>query len=147
MKSTLVLFLSFLFLNSYSQEMVLTTEDEIVYKNVEKKPEFLGYIDSVSGESFTFGQQGLLSFLLHKIQSNVLDSEKDFGSKIVVSFIVKNDGYIKDILVLKGIQQEFDEQVVRVLKIMEIKKLWKPGNKNGKSVNTLYTLPITIHFK
>jgi protein TonB len=59
--------------------------------------------------------------------------------RIVVTFVVNEDGKLSDFKVLKG--KEMEKEVLRVMRKMPT---WKPGRQNGKPVKIWYTLPIII---
>jgi protein TonB len=70
------------------------------------------------------------SAMVHKIEG-----------RVIVKFIVNEDGNITDTRVEKGVSKELDEEAIRVVKNMP---QWKPGIQNGKPVKVYYTLPIVF---
>jgi hypothetical protein len=58
---------------------------------------------------------------------------------VIVSFVVRAEGSISDIKVEKGLCELCDKSVVKAVKMMN---LWRPGRKNGLSVNSRLCLPI-----
>jgi len=61
--------------------------------------------------------------------------------RVLVQFVVNEDGSISDAKVLKGIGYGCDEEALRVLKMMPP---WKPGKQNGKPVKVYFTQPISF---
>ncbi|OXA77503.1 hypothetical protein B0A65_15705 [Flavobacterium frigidimaris] len=61
--------------------------------------------------------------------------------KIYTTFIVEQDGALTDIKILKDAGYETGAEAIRVLKKCP---RWIPGEKNGKKVRVLYSLPITL---
>lgn len=61
--------------------------------------------------------------------------------KIVVSFIVNEDGNLNDIKVKKSVYSDLDKEAVRVVKSMP---KWIPAKKNGKVVKSHATVPFTF---
>lgn len=62
--------------------------------------------------------------------------------KVFLSFVVRANGDITDIKVLKGMGFGTDEEAIRVVSAMP---KWKPGqNSDGEAVNVKYNLPITF---
>jgi TonB family protein len=59
--------------------------------------------------------------------------------RVVVKFIVTEDGSVTDITISKGVSKEIDEEALRVMRMMP---KWKPGRQNGKPVKVYFTLPI-----
>lgn len=60
---------------------------------------------------------------------------------VVLTFIVKEDGTISDVEILRGIGSGCDEESKRVV---EISPKWTPGKIDGKAVNTRMRLPINF---
>lgn len=60
---------------------------------------------------------------------------------VVLTFIVKEDGSVSDVEILRGIGAGCDEEGKRVV---EISPKWTPGKIAGKAVNTRMTLPINF---
>jgi hypothetical protein len=61
--------------------------------------------------------------------------------KVFVTFIIQKDGSIDDVKVLRDIGYGTGQEAVRVLKNSPN---WSPGEKNGKKVRVLYSLPIQL---
>ena len=61
--------------------------------------------------------------------------------RVIVRFIVTEDGSISDVTVIRGIGGGCDEEAARVIKAMP---KWKPGKMTGKPVKVYYTQPITF---
>ena len=59
--------------------------------------------------------------------------------RVFVSFIVTNQGLIKDVNVLKGLGYGTDEEAVRLVQTMPA---WTPGRQAGRFVNVKYYLGI-----
>ena len=56
-----------------------------------------------------------------------------------MTFIVRSDGAITDVKILRGIGGGCDEEAVRVIKMMP---KWNPGMDKGKAVDVQFNLPI-----
>lgn len=61
--------------------------------------------------------------------------------RVVVKFIVNEDGYISGCGIKKSLTKECDSEALRVIRIMPV---WKPGLQNGKPVKVAFTLPIAF---
>ena len=59
--------------------------------------------------------------------------------RVVVKFVVNEDGSVSDVAILKGIGGGCDEEAARVVSQMP---RWKPGKQNGTAVKVYFTLPI-----
>ncbi len=65
--------------------------------------------------------------------------QKGIIGRVIVRFIVYEDGSINDVMILKGVHPLIDEAALQI--ISEMPK-WKPGKSNGKPVKTYYNQPI-----
>jgi periplasmic protein TonB len=109
------------------------TEDEI-YSFVEEMPEFPG------------GQDSLNSYLRRNIKYPQFEKEQGKQGTVYMSFVVRKDGSITDVKVLKEVPGApgFTKEAARVINAMPI---WKPGKMNGRPVNTNLTIPIKFSLK
>ena len=67
------------------------------------------------------------------------DTESDVQGRVFVSFMVERDGSLSDIKVVRGLDPAFDEEALRVVKMMP---KWSPGATDGKISVMRYTIPI-----
>ncbi|WP_330442655.1 M56 family metallopeptidase [Flavobacterium sp. C4GT6] len=63
--------------------------------------------------------------------------------KIYISFVIEKDGSMTNIKVLRDPGYGAGEEAVRVLK--SVPEKWIPGEMDGKTVRSSYTLPITLN--
>ncbi|MCB0696102.1 MAG: energy transducer TonB [Chitinophagaceae bacterium] len=101
--------------------------EPVIY--AEQMPEFKGDIYSYLGRSVHYPQQA--------IQANI-------EGKVLIQFVVNEDGAISRTKVLRGIGGGCDEEALRVVSAMPA---WKPGKQNGKAVKVFFTLPITFRLQ
>lgn len=62
--------------------------------------------------------------------------------KVVVSFVINEDGSIGDFKIIEDLGYGTAEELIRVLKTTGNK--WSPGMQDGKPVKTTYSLPLDI---
>ena len=67
------------------------------------------------------------------------DTESDVQGRVIVSFLVERDGSLSDIKVVRGLDPAFDEEALRVVKMMP---KWSPGATDGKISVMRYTIPV-----
>lgn len=101
--------------------------DEEVFTVVEKHPEFTG------------GMRALGEYLSANIHYPEAARASRVEGKVFVNFIVRKDGRITDVNVLKGLGFGCDEEAVRVISSMPN---WRPGTQSGRPVNVKYNLPV-----
>ena len=114
--------------NGRSADQVV--EDEEVFQNVDKKPEFPG------------GQSALDRFIKNHLRHPVSVREGDLNGRVVCEFVVNKDGSVSDIEVVRSNYPTMNDEVVRMLQEMP---RWEPGELNGESVRVRYTLPVQFH--
>ena len=108
--------------NSYIQGKI---DREFVFKFADTMPEFVG------------GKDSLLSFLRKNIKY-----PKTIGSykgTVYCQFIIEKDGSISNIEIIKGLEENFDNESIRVIQLMPN---WNPGIHLGKAVSCKMVLPI-----
>ncbi len=58
---------------------------------------------------------------------------------MVCQFIINKDGSVVDIVILRGVNDELNNEALRVIKAMP---KWIPAEKDNKKVRVRFTLPI-----
>lgn len=108
--------------------------DDEIFMFVEEMPEFPG------------GQDSLNSYLRRNIKYPQLEKEQGKQGTVYMSFVVRKDGSITDVKVMKEVPGApgFTKEAARVINAMPI---WKPGKMNGRAVNTQITIPIKFTLK
>lgn len=74
------------------------------------------------------------------------EAARDAGveGRVVVCFIVNEDGKISDARIVKGIGGGCDEEALRVVNAMPA---WKAGKQNGRPVKVYFNLPIVFQLQ
>ena len=93
---------------------------------VEQMPQFIGDMNGYISNHIHYPAQA---------------SSDGTTGKVIVEFVVNEDGSVSNVKVLRGIGGGCDEEAVRVVSGMPV---WKPGKQNGKPVKVLFRLPITF---
>ncbi|WP_052695601.1 energy transducer TonB [Hymenobacter sp. AT01-02] len=91
--------------------------------------------------SFTGGAPALLKFLRAKQQYPLEAQQLNISGKVLVSFVVDEEGRLRDPQVVRGLGAGLDEEALRLVRIMP---WWVPGRINGRPVRVAYTLPIVF---
>jgi protein TonB len=102
-------------------------EEKILYKS-EVMPEFPG------------GEPALQRFLLGNIKTPS-DAEPGTKLRVLMRFVVDKDGNVSGVEVQQSSGNDFDREVMRVVKKMPH---WKPGIQNGKNVAVYFNLPVVL---
>lgn len=103
--------------------------DERVYESVDQAPEYPG------------GMQALMAFIRKNVVYPPFSRAFGVQGKVVVSFVVNEDGSTTDFSVLRGVDEELDGEALRVLKSMP---KWKPGKQNGEPVKVKFAVPVNF---
>ncbi len=103
--------------------------EEVIFTIVEQMPEFPG------------GQEKMLDFLSENLKYPDSAKESGIQGTVYISFVVRKDGRISEVKVLRSIGGGCDEEAVRVVKKMP---RWKPATQRGKKVDVLFNLPIVF---
>jgi periplasmic protein TonB len=80
-------------------------------------------------------------YLANNIRYPEMARESGTKGKVVIRFVVNEDGSVSNLTVLKSIGSGCEEEAMRVIKSMP---KWKPGKQNGKAVKVYFTLPINF---
>jgi TonB family protein len=112
-----------------AQKRTVWGHNELIFESVDENPEFPG------------GVKELFAFISSNLKYPLEAQKNDISGKVFIKFIVRKDGSISDLKVLKGLGFGCDEETVRVLS--QLPK-WKPGKQNGEPVNVMFTMPVNF---
>lgn len=101
------------------------------YNIVDNMPEFKG------------GETKMMEFIRDNYKIPALDRAYNLQGKIIVSFIVDEDGSVNDVQIRQGVSYGLDMEAIRVIKLLK----FKGGLHEGKPVKVNYTLPIMIQYQ
>lgn len=104
-------------------------EEQTIFQVVEVMPEFPG------------GMAECLKYLGKNIKYPTIAQENGVQGRVIVQFVVNQDGSIVDPVVVRSVDPYLDKEALRV--IMTMPK-WKPGMQRGKAVRVKYTVPVTF---
>lgn len=121
---------SYDYLNENAQNVRPVPKEEI--KELDEMPEFPG------------GETALKQY----IASNTIypETEKESGihGRAYVTFKITKEGKVTDARIARGLHPPMDKEAVRVVSSMPD---WKTGKKDGKPVDTNYTVPVEFILK
>lgn len=95
---------------------------------------------------FPGGMNALMQWLITNIRFPESQRNVDTGKKnrVVVSFTIDTNGKVKNPEILKGVNEAFNSEALRVVNSMPD---WTPATVNGKPTESTYTLPINFSIK
>ena len=69
----------------------------------------------------------------------VYPCEQGISGRIIVSFVINENGQVTDPEVLRHVDKDLDKEAIRIIKSMP---RWIPGEHKGKKVKVRLTLPV-----
>lgn len=115
--------------SSEPSESSVQKDEEKVFTTAEKAPQFKG------------GDVNMYKFITQNMKYPEQAVKDNIQGRVVVQFVVKTDGTIGDVKVIRGVHELLDAEAVRVVKTMTD---WIPGTLDGKPVNVWYAMPLTF---
>ena len=116
------------------QEHKVVVEDTKpqIFNHVEVMPQFPG------------GDAALMKWLQDNMTYPTIAAEQGIQGRVTLRFVVKPDGTIDDVNVVKGLDPSCDKEAMRVVKKMP---KWIPGKQNGNPVYVYYSLPVVFRLQ
>ena len=112
------------------QKPVEKVDSDGVYLMPDQLPEFPG------------GIQAMMKFLSTNIKYPVEAQKKGISGRVIVQFVIMEDGILDQAKVIRGVDPLLDEEALRVVKSMP---KWKPGMDRGEAVKVRFTAPIMFN--
>lgn len=91
--------------------------------------------------SFPGGEKALMQYIKDNTYYPEEMCEGAAQGRVMVGFVINEDGSISDVKVLRSLTPELDEVAVKIVNGMP---KWNPGKQNGKAVKTKYTVPVSF---
>ncbi len=104
-----------------------TTNDNVIFYVVEQPAEFPG------------GNRKLMEFITKNLTYPPAAKNMGVEGKVFVKFIVDKDGSISNIEIVKGVNEDLDNEAIRLVKKFP---KWSPGMQNGKAVKSQFVFPL-----
>jgi periplasmic protein TonB len=101
--------------------------EEIAFFEYEKLPEFPG------------GNDQLMLYIAKNFKYPSEARKKDISGRMLISFVVNEDGTISDVFPIKKVHPLLDDEAMRVVKSMP---QWIPGSQDGVPVKVRFSIPI-----
>ena len=114
-----------------------TPTDTTIYEVVEKMPEYPGGIDKLM-EYIRTSTDNYWKKIYPKGKP-VYPCEQGISGRIIVSFVINENGQVTDPEVLRRVDKDLDKEAIRIIKSMP---RWIPGEHKGKKVKVRFTLPV-----
>ncbi len=102
-------------------------DEDTVFTITEQQPAFPG------------GMEALYAFMQKHLRYPEAAREAGIQGTVFVSFVVRYDGSITGIEILRGIGGGCDEEAMRVVAMMPA---WEPGMQRGEAVSVQFNMPV-----
>ena len=113
-------------------KVITEAPKEEIFQHVEQMPQFPG------------GETELMKWLRDNIQYPTIASEQGIQGRVVLRFVVRPDGSIDDVTIVRSLEPSCDKEAVRAVKKMP---RWIPGKQNGNAVSVYYNLPVQFRLQ
>lgn len=96
--------------------------------------------DFIIEPQFKGGKNKMYRFLGENIRPS--PAVPKLKGKVILSFVVREDGHLGDYNIEQSLDKSFDDEVVRVVKRMD--GLWEAGTLRGRKISVRYRLPVNF---
>ena len=114
-----------------AQKVTVTkiSRDKVYAKAIDVEPEFPG------------GAKAFYKYISKSIAYNKGVRPEDMQGVVTISMAIEKDGRITDVTMLKGVSDEVDREVTRII---STSPKWKPGMQKGQPIKVRYTFKIQL---
>ena len=113
-------------------EVIEQSESDEVFEVVDKMPSFPG------------GQGAMFEYISRNLKYPEIAVANGVQGRVIVTFIVKKDGSLSYVRVVKSVDPALDKEALRLIKSMP---KWSPGINKGKYVNVTIKVPVTFRLQ
>jgi TonB family protein len=82
--------------------------------------------------------------LMRNLKYPEVGKENEIQGKVVLRFIITEDGRMENITVFKSVHPSLDKEAIRVVSMLD---KWIPGSLNGKPTRCYFDLPISFRLE
>jgi Gram-negative bacterial TonB protein C-terminal len=93
---------------------------------------------------FDGGEAALRAYYSVYLRRSNIVLKYNISGVITIGFFIKKDGSISDVKLMKGINKQIDDAIIKSTEIMP---KWRPANQNGRNYGFNYVLSIPINLK
>ena len=114
-------------------------EEPVVTEKAVEEPKIFSFVEQ--NPEFPGGDVELIKFLQKNIQYPQMERDNDIQGKVLLRFVVREDGSVSDVTVARSVSPGLDKEAVRVVKLLP---KFKPGKQQGKAVPVYFNLPVVF---
>ncbi|MEM9819716.1 MAG: TonB family protein [Bacteroidota bacterium] len=119
-------------------------EVEEIFSVVEEMPRFPGCEEISGAERKACANRKMLTFLYKNLKYPTSVKDLHITGTSVVRFLIDKEGNIKEIKMARSLHPDFDQEIIRVIKLMP---KWIPGKQMGKPVDVWFNLPVNLEIR
>ena len=97
------------------------------------------FVDYEIMPQFPGGDAALRKFVKERVYMPQDARDKGIEGRVVLRFVVTEEGYVSDVVILRGIHPQCDSIAISIVNQMP---RWTPGSIDGKPRKVYFTLPI-----
>jgi len=113
---------------------LVNTEDLTSSEEVIKNPDIMAKFDGKDPDEFRF-------YIQKYVKYPKTAQEKNVEGKVFVQFVVGSNGEVRDVIVVRGVDEYLDQEALRVVKSSP---KWTPAMQDNKPVAVRFTFPINF---
>jgi TonB family protein len=102
------------------------------------------FIHCETQPEFPGGMEALMDYLKANIRYPQEAKERGKQGRVIVQFIVEEDGTLTEGKVMKPVDPQLDAEAIRIMRSMP---KWKPGETRGKPTRMRFTFPVSFRLK
>ena len=125
-------------------ELDRVSSDTMAIEDLRDGAQYITYDEVELKPSFPNGLTALTQWLNENIKYPAEAAKDGVEGRVIVEFVVENDGSINNVRVVQSVDPLLDKEAVRVVKRMP---KWIPGKQNGVVVRVKYSIPITFNLE
>ena len=125
-------------------------KEDVKNKSASPLPPLISYDEKIEGSDRAYvvcdvmpeyksGKDGFFKELGNSIKYPKEVKERKISGTVYLNYVVEKDGQISNVIVKKGFNKSFDEEVLRAFK--SLKGTWTVGQQNGEKVRVAVTFP------
>jgi TonB family protein len=121
---------------------VLAGEKPALSRLVERMPLFAGcgdYTEATYEEVKRCADRSMLEFIYGSIRYPARARNNEVEGMGIISFVVEKDGSVGELKVVRGLNVDISQEMIRVASMMPD---WIPGRVDGKNVRVQFNLPV-----
>ncbi len=102
------------------------------------------YVSPTVAPSFTGGVEAMKAFFAQNLKFPATVKPEDIKGRVFVRFVVRKDGKLDKVHLVKGPHDDCNAEAIRVIKMMPA---WIPASDKGDAVSAYHILPISFGIK